>query len=399
MAKYSGEYRPGKCLNFGFEHAKGDFIVCLSGHCVPTSNNWLSQLVAPLEDPKVAGVYGRQEPLPFSKDSDKRDLLTIFGLDKKVQVKDSFFHNANSVVRRALWEKLPWDETTTNIEDRIWAKQILELGYHLVYEPTASVYHWHGIHQDGDSKRCFNVVRILESLELMSNQSPNLSTSTDLNIVAIIPFRGPITDSHLKTGLQYTIASGLSCSLISRVYVSTDSKETQEFAVAKGAHAPFIRPSSLSQSYVGIEEVLQYSLRQVEAVEGRPVDVVVFLSGMKPFRTPDFLDKIVQEMIDTNVDVLIPAYPEANPCFKKSTDGYEWLDDGFIPRKYKDPIYVSTPGAGMVLSARVVRMGSFTDCRVGIFPIEDEYSRVEICKSSNSAFIDSLFRGFQEVTK
>ena len=38
-----------------------------------------------LKKPKVAGVYGRQLPLPYSKDFDKRDLLLLFGLDNKVQ--------------------------------------------------------------------------------------------------------------------------------------------------------------------------------------------------------------------------------------------------------------------------------------------------------------------------
>jgi len=55
--------------------------------------------------------------------------MTVFGLDRRVQVKDSFFHNANSAFRREVWEKIPFDEQVTNIEDRVWAKKILSLGY------------------------------------------------------------------------------------------------------------------------------------------------------------------------------------------------------------------------------------------------------------------------------
>ena len=36
----------------------------------------------------VAGIYGRQEPMEFSRDSDKRDLFLVFGLDRKIQIKD-----------------------------------------------------------------------------------------------------------------------------------------------------------------------------------------------------------------------------------------------------------------------------------------------------------------------
>ena len=38
--------------------------------------------------------------MKYTSDFDKRDLLTIFGLDKKVQIKDTFFHNANSALEK-----------------------------------------------------------------------------------------------------------------------------------------------------------------------------------------------------------------------------------------------------------------------------------------------------------
>ena len=69
-----------------------------------------------LKDPKVAGIYGRQKPLSYSSDFDKRDLLIYLGL-KKIQ-KRQFFHNANSAFKKPL-EKIPFDEKTKHIEDRI----------------------------------------------------------------------------------------------------------------------------------------------------------------------------------------------------------------------------------------------------------------------------------------
>jgi len=62
-------------------------------------------------------------------------LPLLFGLDRKVQIKDSFFHNANSTIRMDLWRQIPFDETVTNIEDRAWAQQVLARGYRIIYEP------------------------------------------------------------------------------------------------------------------------------------------------------------------------------------------------------------------------------------------------------------------------
>jgi len=121
------EFFPGKAINDGVRASSGDYIVCLSAHCIPVNEFWLEKLIKDIEDQKVAGIYGRQEPLSFSSDIDKRDLLTVFGLDKKIQVKDSFFHNANSAFRKDIWHKFPFDENISKDEVINAAK---ELGIH-----------------------------------------------------------------------------------------------------------------------------------------------------------------------------------------------------------------------------------------------------------------------------
>jgi len=155
-----------KALNKGIMNSKGKYIVCLSGHCIPKSKNWLWLLARHFINPKlnVAGVYGRQEPLPNSSDFDKRDLYLLFGLDPKIQVKDPFFSNANSIIRRDLWLRFPFDEALEGQEDRAWAKNVLGQNYTIIYDPKASVYHYHGM-QGQDKDRCERNVKIIEMLD------------------------------------------------------------------------------------------------------------------------------------------------------------------------------------------------------------------------------------------
>jgi len=152
----------GRAINLGIEAASGRYVTILSGHCIPRDNYWLGKLLANFQDPAVAGVYGRQEPMPDTNDFDKRDLWTTFGVERRVQHKDYFFHNANSMIRRTVWENHPFDEKLDGLEDRIWAKRVLAEGYVIVYEPFASVYHHHGIHQGRDEKRAERVVKVIE---------------------------------------------------------------------------------------------------------------------------------------------------------------------------------------------------------------------------------------------
>jgi rhamnosyltransferase len=104
--------------------------------------------------------------LPDSNAFDKRDLWTTFGLERRIQRKDFFFHNANSMIQKRVWEEIPFDEEISGVEDRDWAKKVLGMGYAIIYEPSASVYHYHGIHQGRNVERAERVARVID---LISN--------------------------------------------------------------------------------------------------------------------------------------------------------------------------------------------------------------------------------------
>lgn len=159
------EFSYGRSLNLGISAARQNLIAILSGHCIPAHDRWLWRLALAFAKPEVAGVYGRQEPLPDTSDLDKRDLWTAFGLERRVQTQDYFFHNANSMIRHEIWERVPFNEDLSGVEDREWAKRVLELGYKIVYEPAASVYHFHGINHGQDERRAARVVRVIELLK------------------------------------------------------------------------------------------------------------------------------------------------------------------------------------------------------------------------------------------
>ena len=79
-----------------------------------------------------------------------------------MQFSELFFHNANSMIRRKIWEEVPFDNNLSGVEDRDWALKIVDRGFSIVYEPQAAVHHHHGIHQTGDPERAERVVRVIE---------------------------------------------------------------------------------------------------------------------------------------------------------------------------------------------------------------------------------------------
>jgi rhamnosyltransferase len=369
------EYLPGKALNIGIREARGEYIVCLSGHCIPVNNQWLGSLLRNFEVPDIAGIYGRQEPMSFTSNFDKRDLALIFGLDRKVQVKDSFFHNANSAIRKAVWQKAPFDETVTNIEDRVWAQKVLQMGFKIVYEPEASVYHYHGIHQDGNAERCSNVVKIMESL----NKDYNYKSIEieKLNVVALIPIRGPVQYLNEKPLMYYTIKRALESRYIKKVIVSTDNAELAKLAEELGARAPFLRDSSLSKEYVDLAKVLQYSLNKIEELKIFP-DLIVPLEITFPFRPKGLLDDMILQLAENGFDTVIAAKKENKGIWKEREGKIIQLEEGLTPRQFKEPAYIELRGIGCVTHPEFLREGALSGRRIGIYDINNPYSHLEV---------------------
>lgn len=140
----SCDFTFGYSLNYGCRNARGKYIVIVSAHCVPTDTKWLQSLLAPFMDPRVAMVYGRHIGAEETKFSEKMDFARMFDDVNRRKVALPFYaNNANSAIRKELWESHPFDEYLTGLEDIAWAKYFAERSHAVVYEPGASVYHIH----------------------------------------------------------------------------------------------------------------------------------------------------------------------------------------------------------------------------------------------------------------
>ena len=389
------DYLPGKAINLGIEQSVGHYIVILSVHCLPVNSKWLETLVNALDEgEQYAGVYGRQEPMSFTAPADRRDLFLVFGLDRKIQLKDSFFHNANSIIRKTCWDAVHFDQEITNIEDRVWAQEMLNLGYQILYEPEASVYHYHGIHQGGNVERMRNVVSIIESQPDYSKKGQLDANS--LKIVAIIPVRGEtqkLGDKHL---LCYTIETALKSKYIDRVIVSTDSEETIEIARLSGAECPFIRPPELSLSHVNLLTVQKYSLEQLEQKAYYP-DLVVHLEETFPFRHEGFIDGMILNLLEEGYDSVIAARPESGWIWRESNDdGFIRLDSGDVPREFKEKTFIGLHGLGCVTHPEFIRNENMTGIITGLYKVESQLAGFEVRDSNSSQIVELLINAMEK---
>jgi len=169
----SEDFTFGHSLNLGIHAARGSFIAIISAHAIPTDERWLEHLISPLREPQTAMVFGGQRGHAISKFSEARDLERGFPSKPLVMDDDHVFvNNANSAIRRDLWDQHRFDEGLPGLEDAEWAKYWIPQGKQVLYIPTACVYHvhtesWaqvrHRFHREGIAGR-WTAVRIIRNI-------------------------------------------------------------------------------------------------------------------------------------------------------------------------------------------------------------------------------------------
>ncbi len=169
----SEDFTFGHSLNLGIQEARGAFIVIISAHAIPTDEQWLERLITPLRQPETAMVFGGQRGHAVSKFSEARDFERVFPSKPLVMDDDHVFvNNANSAIRRDLWEQHRFDEGLPGLEDAEWAKYWIPLGKNVLYVPAACIYHvhtesWaqvrHRFHREGIAGR-WTAVRIIRHI-------------------------------------------------------------------------------------------------------------------------------------------------------------------------------------------------------------------------------------------
>lgn len=133
----------GRSLNYGCEAASGQFLVFISAHCIPASEDWLIDLIRPLEEGVCDYSYGRQIGHEVTQYSERQIFAQYFPDYDKLPQEGFFANNANSAISKELWQRYKFDEEATGLEDMVLAKQLVRDGLQVGYVGSAPVIHIH----------------------------------------------------------------------------------------------------------------------------------------------------------------------------------------------------------------------------------------------------------------
>jgi len=186
ITQYDKPYYPGRMLNYGISNIKrnrkiGDIVCIISAHCFFEHPQCLANLAKKINDTdQCRSGFGRQIPMSISSAKAIRDLSLLYKNEDRTITTAAQFNNAFSMISwRALNEHM-FDEATSNLEDVIWAHKEIQLGYNLIYTPTASVVHHHGPNHDDNNSRLdstTNTIKLYEYVFQTNLVEPNIKAS------------------------------------------------------------------------------------------------------------------------------------------------------------------------------------------------------------------------------
>lgn len=342
-------FLPGLAINQGIKASSGKKIIILSAHCIPKGRKWLSDLTSSLNDKKLAGVYAKQIPLPYTSPDDSRDLLMTFGLETRIQKKDFMFHNAHSIIWREVWEKIPFDTKTKNIEDRIWGKEVIDLGYHIKYDPKPQVFHHHGLHQHGSntSFRAVNISRVIRDMEgLDSQELPNFLRPVDKEVPILIPLNRKSKDTNKLFDYIDTLKQNNEESIF--LYSFNPIKELPEGAT-------FIKRRTKSTD--DIDLMLQDALLLIEKKLKRTVDGISVCDFRYKYPIFDAPRRCKELMFLNNHKFVSYAYADRGVHWSHDGNSLKPLNE-LTKMNKEEYIYRLTFGQGATIRASQIRQGN-----------------------------------------
>ncbi|HEX7705162.1 MAG TPA: glycosyltransferase [Thermoanaerobaculia bacterium] len=148
----------GLTRNLAVVHAAGELYVFITVRARPSGPSWLANLIAPLRnDPSIATTFSCVLPRPDTDLLTARDQLRarrparevrqvplddLGRLDRDALLALVSFHNVSCAIRASVFAQIPFRQSTYG-EDMRWAREVLEAGFAIQYEPSSVVFHSH----------------------------------------------------------------------------------------------------------------------------------------------------------------------------------------------------------------------------------------------------------------
>jgi rhamnosyltransferase len=142
------EFTYGRAINLGISNAAGKLVLICSAHSVPIGSYFFESAVAAFTDSKIAAVrciintYNQQLKEWYTgRDIQYSSLEEQKRAESGTEWISDYPSATCCVIRRSVWEQVPYDEQVEFMEDKLWASQVLSKGYKIKSRSDAIFIH------------------------------------------------------------------------------------------------------------------------------------------------------------------------------------------------------------------------------------------------------------------
>jgi rhamnosyltransferase len=155
----NSEFGHGRTRNLAAQLANGDFIAYLTHDAIPSTTEWLRELLQPFDiDERIVAVMGKQIPRPTCFPLMKYEIVGVFAqfgpdygttvfyqdsfvVNEGMRQAITFYSDVNSAARRDfLVTVIPYRDVRY-AEDQMFGQDLIAAGYRKAYAPRAAVEH------------------------------------------------------------------------------------------------------------------------------------------------------------------------------------------------------------------------------------------------------------------
>lgn len=142
ILKHASRRGVGAARNTAFKNARNEFVAALDSDCV-AAPDWLEKLMNDSSESTVAGAGGRLIGCKFSIADKWRESHMIQDWGSQKMENPVFLYGSNTVYRKSIITKIGlYNELyTTNYEDCDVSRRLMQRGFRLIYNPSATATH------------------------------------------------------------------------------------------------------------------------------------------------------------------------------------------------------------------------------------------------------------------
>jgi len=125
-----------------------------------------------------------------------------------------------------------------------------------------------------------------------------------------------------KPLVAYSILAARYAKYITRVIVSTEDEEIAAVAKEWGAEVPFLRPGEMAEDNASVGDAISYTISRLGGHSENRVYVILFPTS--PFRTPAFIDQMLEVLFSGYTSVATVKEVPIDPQILYMRDYKRW---------------------------------------------------------------------------